>query len=195
MKIYLSILVFIIISCETDKNNIVTESEMTNFISEILSDTTNLKIIDSKKTLISNFDFTPSLKPIKFEGYESTETKYLSDILEEKDTLFIYNQITSKTKINFNELEKQGFKIFDLCRYSKENLTFEEIKNEAIKSNKVNNLNYGDYFLMIKKPIFNKKRNKAILNVNNIDSGKELLLIKLGAKWRKTEISSRINCY
>lgn len=189
MKIYLSILVFILISCKTDNNNIVSESEMTNFISEILSDTTNLKIIDSKKTLISNFDFTPPLKPILFEGYEATETKYLSDILEEKDTLFIYNQFFSKTKINFNKLEKQGFKIFDMCRYSKNNLTFEEIKTEAKKMNKINNLNYGDYFIMIKKPIFNKKRNKVFLNVNKIGSGEEYLLIKENNVWSKTEVS------
>lgn len=190
MKIFLSILVFLLISCKTDDNSFIKESEMTNLISEILSDTTNLKIIDSKKTLVSNLDFTPSFKPIQIEGYKITETKYLCDILEENDTLFIYNQITSKNKIDFNTLEKKGFKIFDLCKYSNENFTFEQIKNEAQRLNTINGLNYGDYFLMIKNPIFNKKRNKAVLKVNHIGSGKEYLLVKENNIWSKNRISS-----
>jgi hypothetical protein len=188
MRIFAFIFALLLVSCETDKENAVSQTEITNFVSEILSDTTNLKIIESKKTLISNFDFTPEL-PIEFEGYQTTRTQYISEILEEKDTLFIFNQINSKVKIDFNQLEKESFQIFDLIHYTKADFTIEEIKKEASKLNESNSLKYGDYFLMMKKPIFNKKRNKVVLNVNSIGSGHEYLLEKKGNNWKKTRIS------
>ena len=83
MRIFAFIFALLLVSCETDKENAVSQTEITNFVSEILSDTTNLKIIESKKILISNFDFTPEL-PIEFEGYQTTRTQYISEILEEK---------------------------------------------------------------------------------------------------------------
>ena len=116
MRIFAFIFALLLVSCETDKENAVSQTEITNFVSEILSDTTNLKIIESKKILISNFDFTPEL-PIEFEGYQTTRTQYISEILEEKDTLFIFNQINSKVKIDFNQLEKESFQIFDLIHF------------------------------------------------------------------------------
>ena len=188
MRIFAFIFALLLVSCETDKENAVSQTEITNFVSEILSDTTNLKIIESKKTLISNFDFTPEL-PIEFEGYQTTRTQYISEILEEKDTLFIFNQINSKVKIDFNQLEKESFQIFDLIHYTKADFTIEEIKKEASKLNESNSLKYGDYFLMMKKPIFNKKRNKVVLNVNSIGSGHEYLLEKKGNNWKNTRIS------
>ena len=188
MRIFAFIFAILLVSCETDKENAVSQAEITNFISEILSDTTNLKIMESKKTLISNFDFTPELL-IEFEGYQTTRTQYISEILEEKDTLFIFNQINSKVKIDFNQLEKESFQIFDLIHYTKADFTIEEIKKEASKLNESNSLKYGDYFLMMKKPIFNKKRNKVVLNVNSIGSGHEYLLEKKGNNWKKTRIS------
>jgi hypothetical protein len=188
MRIFAFIFALLLVSCETDKENAVSQTEITNFVSEILSDTTNLKIIESKKILISNFDFTPEL-PIEFEGYQTTRTQYISEILEEKDTLFIFNQINSKVKIDFNQLEKESFQIFDLIHYTKADFTIEEIKKEASKLNESNSLKYGDYFLMMKKPIFNKKRNKVVLNVNSIGSGHEYLLEKKGNNWKKTRIS------
>ena len=188
MRIFAFIFAILLVSCETDKENAVSQAEITNFISEILSDTTNLKIMESKKTLISNFDFTPELL-IEFEGYQTTRTQYISEILEEKDTLFIFNQINSKVKIDYNQLEKEGYRIFDLIHYTKVDFTIEEIKMEASKLNETNNLKYGDYFLMMKKPIFNKKRNKVVLNVNSIGSGHEYLLEKKENNWIKTKIS------
>ena len=188
MRIFAFIFALLFVGCNFNYEKAVSQTEITNFISDILSDTTNLKIMESKKTLISNFDFTPEL-PIEFEGYQTTRTQYISEILEEKDTLFIFNQINSKVKIDYNQLEKEGFQIFDLCSYSKADFTIEEIKKLASKLNETNNLKYGDYFLMMKKPIFNKKRNKVVLNVNSIGSGHEYLLEKKGNNWKKTRIS------
>ncbi len=76
-----------------------------------------------------------------------------------------------------------------MIHYTKADFTIEEIKKEASKLNESNSLKYGDYFLMMKKPIFNKKRNKVVLNVNSIGSGHEYLLEKKGNNWKKTRIS------
>ena len=109
MRIFAFIFALLLVSCETDKENAVSQTEITNFVSEILSDTTNLKIIESKKTLISNFDFTPEL-PIEFEGYQTTRTQYISEILEEKD-LPNYIYIPTLNLVEYVKSFKNNFSI------------------------------------------------------------------------------------
>ena len=67
MRIFAFIFALLFVGCNFNYEKAVSQTEITNFISDILSDTTNLKIMESKKTLISNFDFTPEL-PIEFDA-------------------------------------------------------------------------------------------------------------------------------
>lgn len=186
-KVTLVLLIGLLISCETKKQ----PNEATEFISEILSDTTALQIITAKNTLISNFDWTPNHAIIGFDEDEKkiTEVSFLSELLDEKDTLYISKQLKSKNKIDFEALKEQGFKIFDICKYSSESLSYEEIKLKALQQNKANKLkDYQDHFVMLKNPIFNKAGDKVYQRVNYLGSGTEYLFVKEKDKWSKKRV-------
>ena len=186
-KVILIVLLVVVICCETKKQ----PNPTTVFISEILSDTTEIQIITSKNALISNFDWTPTLSIIGFndEGEAITEVRYLSELLEEKDTLYISEQLHSKNKIDFEALKREGFKIFDLCKYSSENLSHQQIRQKASEQNAGNKFEKnGDYFVMLKNPIFNKKKDKVYVRVNSLRSGTAYLFVKEKNKWTKKKL-------
>lgn len=190
MKIVIQTLFFLLLfSCKTK----IEDNKSTEFISEILSDTNELKIITSKNTLVSNFDWTPNHPIIGFDdnNKEITNVTFISEILEEKDTLYVSKQLKSKNKIDFEKLKSDGFKIFDLCKYSSENLTRDEIRQKASELNAENKLNRnGDFFIMLKNPIFNTKGDKVYFRINYLTSGTEYLFFKENGKWNKTKVGA-----
>ena len=190
MKIVIQTLfIFLLFSCKTK----IEDNESTEFICEILSDTTELKIITSKNTLVSNFDWTPNRPIIGFDDKdkEITQVTFISEILEEIDTLYVHKQLKSKNKIDFEKLKSDGFKIFDLCTYSSENLTLEEIRQKASELNAENKLKINnDFFIMFKNPIFNRKGDKVYLRINYLTFGTEYLFIKENVKRNKSKIGT-----
>ncbi len=190
MKIVIQTLfIFLLFSYKTK----IEDNESTEFICEILSDTTELKIITSKNTLVSNFDWTPNRSIIGFDDKdkEITQVTFISEILEEIDTLYVHKQLKSKNKIDFEKLKSDGFKIFDLCTYSSENLTLEEIRQKASELNVENKLKINnDFFIMFKNPIFNRKGDKVYLRINYLTFGTEYLFIKENVKRNKSKIGT-----
>lgn len=92
MKLFLLLTGFIfILSCNKDKSKIinddsVSDEECIQFLNEVLSDIVNLKIIPSKKVIISNCDFH-KWNFSRFKNYSDVQILY--ELLEEKDTMFI----------------------------------------------------------------------------------------------------------
>ena len=90
------------------------------FLNEILSDTTELKILLSKQQLISNFGsgyMLPPILPLDPKNSRKTisHTKFISDTLNIMDTIFVRQQRMDNAKLDLNKLGEYGFKIFNAC--------------------------------------------------------------------------------
>jgi len=171
-----------------DIDNLLTSDFKLNFLNKILSDTIDLKIIDSKRILISDY---PKMSPPILNWYTNgeelappirvTHSQLISKYLKEKDTLFIQKQFRDNKKLNLSELTKYGFKMFDLKNHQKSDSLYKLIRKHY---KKVGLKNYGDLFL-ISKPIFNKQLNSAYLRVQYGVTGYTYEIKKVNGKWEK----------
>jgi hypothetical protein len=192
MRKYLKILLIIltITSCKTEivKEIEISEQFKLEFLNEILSDTIDIKIIESKEQLISN---SPTIPPpfyleINPENPKVTFSfaKFISDTLKIYDTTFVKNQSKSNNSLNLNELTKYGFRIFDMesaINEQKENGYF-------LIDSKIDSLNKGKNsykYLSITKPIFNKELNLAFIRVAQGYGGNTIILKKENGKWKR----------
>ena len=62
LKLFFFLISFVFVSCNEDKskvvnNDLVSDEECIQLLNEVLSDTVNLKLIPSKRIIISNCDF------------------------------------------------------------------------------------------------------------------------------------------
>jgi len=162
----------------------ITNDFKLEFLSSILNDTTELRIISSKSELISNYHELglPNLPTKRGNSRETiSHTKFISDTLNVRDTMFIRQQIIDNTKLDIDKLSEYGFKIFDQKILVDQNLSRKQIWDIADKLNAGTN---NKSFLKISKPIFNKKQNLAYLMLEKGYFGETLILEKRDNKWR-----------
>ena len=171
---------FVFISCKDDKSRIVnddlvSDQECIQFLNEVLSDTVNLKLIPSKRIIISNCDFH-RWNLSAFENYSDYD--FLYELLEEKDTVFVKNQIDTLKCFKTTELKNFGFQIYNFKKIF-DNVEYDSIPREIEKINISNgNPEFGDGFIMLQRPIFNRKRDKILLRIDYMNSGIDYLLSK-----------------
>lgn len=195
LKLVLLLIGFVFISCIEDKskvvnNDSVSDEDCIQFLNEVLSDTINLKFIPSKRIIISNCDFH-RWNFSRFENYSDYEILY--ELLEEKDTVFIKNQIDTLDCFKTNKLKNFGFQIYNFKKVL-DKVEYDSIPRKIEEINISNgNPEFGDSFIMFQRPIFNKKRNKVLLRVDYMYSGEEFLLTKKNNTWEKKKVGAWMN--
>lgn len=195
LKLVLLLIGFVFISCIEDKskvvnNDSVSDEECIQLLNEVLSDTINLKLIPSKKVIISNCDFHRWIFS-EFEDYSDYEILY--ELLEEKDTVFIKNQIDTLDCFKTNKLKNFGFQIYNFKKVL-DKVEYDSIPRKIEEINISNgNPEFGDSFIMLQRPIFNKKRNKVLLRVDYMYSGEKFLLTKKNNTWEKKKVGAWMN--
>jgi hypothetical protein len=180
--VFIPIILFI--SCKREKSTIAIEkNEITNefrlqFLNEILSDTLELKLIQSKSNLISNSNILP---PPSYDVDFFRESNYISEVLEINDTVFVQKQFDLNPTFNFDDLSKLGFIILDVKSIVKKGGGYYKILDEV-------NLYYKNCdtccMLVLSKPIFNKEKNKAYLRMGCGSGGRSIILEKKLNKWK-----------
>ena len=186
---------FVFISCKDDKSRIVnddlvSDQECIQFLNEVLSDTVNLKLIPSKRIIISNCDFH-RWNLSAFENYSDYD--FLYELLEEKDTVFVKNQIDTLKCFRTTELKNFGFQVYDFKKRL-DKVEYDSIPKEIEKINISNgNPEFGDGFIMIQRPIFNRKRDKILLRIDYTTSGIDYLLSKKNNSWEKKKVGAWMN--
>ena len=180
LKLFFLLIFFVFISCKEDKskvvsNDLVSDKECIQFLNEVLSDTVNLKLIPSKRIIISNCDFH-RWNLSAFENYSDYD--FLYELLEEKDTAFVKNQIDTLKCFKTTELKNFGFQIYNFKKIF-DKVEYDSIPREIEKINISNgNPEFGDGFIMLQRPIFNRKRDKILLRIDYMNSGIDYLLSK-----------------
>ncbi|MGS2765286.1 hypothetical protein [Sinomicrobium sp. M5D2P9] len=169
---------------ETKENIVITDEFKLEFLNQVLSDTTELKVLLTKSQLISNAGFggmTPPLLPVDPKNSKKTIShwKFISDSLKVSDTMFIRKQVSDNIHLDLNRLEKYGFNVFDL----KSKLENNEPYSAIIDSISEGTENYG--ILKFNKPIFNKDKNLAYLMLEQGAGGQTLILALVDGKWKK----------
>ncbi|MDC9722427.1 MAG: hypothetical protein PSN34_06595 [Urechidicola sp.] len=186
--------VILFISCDEQTEVLITNSDRIDFLVEILSDTTELKIIKSKDQLISNH--ASLIKPFfwtidkddNIEVYSGSVIKYISDSLRVNDTIFIKEQIKQNRYFDMDKLESYGFRIFDNKYYNEHPEIDWQTRNDMIDSLNIGKKSYR--VLHISKPIFNKSFDLAFIRTRHGPSGQSLILEKKDQKWIKKNILS-----
>lgn len=183
----------VLIACKKNLNceNIKTiEHDPTALLCEILSDTIEIKIIKTKKKVLSNFNCIPDPPFISLETSEKqSKVSYVSQILNEQDTLFIQKQLNKGHKIDFEKLKKEKFIVLDLAKWFKKRYSMENIEKEVVRINDSLGFKNDNTILMFKGPIINKKGDRVFLQMDHFRSGETYLFEKMGGKWRKRKIS------
>ncbi len=180
LKLFFFLISFVFVSCNEDKskvvnNDLVSDEECIQLLNEVLSDTVNLKFIPSKRIIISNCDFH-RWNFSRFENYSDYEILY--ELLEEKDTVFIKNQIDTLDCFKTTKLKNFGFQIYNFKKVL-DNVEYDSIPRKIEKINIQNgNPEFGDGFIMLQRPIFNRKRDKILLRIDYMNSGIDYLLSK-----------------
>lgn len=169
----------------------ISEEHKFELLNEILSDTTGLKILYSKKQLISNFGGAYVLPPTlprdpKKPKKTISHYKFIFDTLNISDTVFVKQQMIENSKLDLNRLKEYGFKMFDLKGLLEKNVPYDSILDLADSLN-IGANNYS--FLRYSVPIFNKEKNLAYIILAQGSGGVTLILEKEEGKWkRKYEI-------
>lgn len=178
------------ISCKQKELNIEIKSEdKIDFLNEILSDTINLKIINSKNQLISNYPFFPPPRlPMdeKNPTHSISHYEYISDTLKIDDISFVRKQAKSNNNFKLDLLSHYGFKILDVETYFKQKISHDSVREIAHEYNKKHDNVHS--FLVISKPIFNKDMNLAYIRLMQGYGGETVILEKRNGKWMKKNV-------
>ncbi|WP_299121511.1 hypothetical protein [uncultured Tenacibaculum sp.] len=195
MKLKILLLISVIIISYKTKNSevIISNTDKARILNEILSDTTDLKLIPYQRVFISDFNFLPQL-PYMIEKEGEFETvshlKYLSHYLKEKDTLFLKKQIEKNKTFNLKMLAKYNYQILNTSELLKEGVTHDSLsKIVHERMTPLERLHNESYFL-IDKPIFNKKMNRVCFGIHRRSSGEDFVFEKINGKWKKINSSS-----
>jgi hypothetical protein len=187
VKFYILIFGLFLITCkEAEKKPIhISDEFKLEFLNEILLDTIDLKIIESKGQLISNYNLmSPPFLPIDPKNPRKTIslTRYISDSLKVADTMFIKNQFIDNRKLDLNRLSDYGFKMFDY-KSQIENKVPSDSTWKLVESLNKGTENYS--FLIISKPVFNENKNLAYIQLQQGSGGDSYILEKVNGKWIK----------
>lgn len=195
LKLFLLLIGFVFISCNENKSKVVnddsvSDEECIQLLNEVLSDTINLKLIPSKKVIISNCDFH-KWNLSNFEDY--SELDFFYELLEENDTTFINKQMDNLDCFKVTELKNFGFQIYNFKKIF-DKVEYDSIPKEIEKINISNgNPQFGDVFFMLQRPIVNKNRDKVILRIDYMTSGITYLLSKKNNTWEKKKVGGWMN--
>lgn len=192
LKLFLLLIGFVFISSNENKSKVVnddsvSDEECIQLLNEVLSDTINLKLIPSKKVIISNCDFH-KWNLSNFEDY--SELDFFYELLEENDTTFINKQMDNLDCFKVTELKNFGFQIYNFKKLF-DKVEYDSIPKEIEKINISNgNPQFGDVFFMLQRPIVNKNRDKVILRIDYMTSGITYLLSKKNNTWEKKKVGA-----
>lgn len=119
--------------------------------------------------------------------------RFCMNYQKKKILTFIKNQIDSLDCFKTTELKNFGFQIYNFKKVL-DKVDYDSIPKEIEKINILNgNPEFGDAFIMLQRPIFNKKRNKVLLRVDYMYSGIEYLLSKKNNSWEKKKVGAWMN--
>jgi hypothetical protein len=191
-----SILTILSLSCSDKKQSTQTAFSIDNetkmeFLNEIFSDTTNLKLLPDQNIMISDFNFIPTLPKLIFKDDEyvnATYLEFLSHHLYEKDTLFIKEQIEKNKSFDLKQLSKFGYRVLNTRDLIKSGVTVDSLSTIVQNKNTDTDNIYNGLYILIDKPIFNKEMNRAYLSINTVNSGTDYVLKKANGNWEKEEI-------
>lgn len=196
---YLSLIILLIsISCKKEKKlvtkeietPIITEKFKLSFLDEILSNKEDeyLYPYDYKNPylMFQTFEYTGNTDIIylKRMGKPSTFPEFINSYFKSIDTTFIINQLKENESLDVYKLSEKGYNIID---WSKINY-YDGVKEIKLVSEdsiqKLRDENEKEGQLMLGKPIFNKKLNKAYISMGYFMShGYQLLYKKESNKW------------
>jgi len=187
-KIILILIILLSISCkQTEKNKDFEKIELNekfklDFLSQILSDSTDYKLLKKPNRFISNyFDLSPQFEN---DSLKISHSEYISQVLEINDIDFIKGQIEQNESFDYDKLGDYGFNILDAKGLIEKGITYTKILEYTEKKE-----NYG--FLIISVPIFNKDLNRAYIRLYDF-GGETIIFEKINGKW---EITNRIDQY
>ena len=196
MKFKILLLISVIImSCKAKSNEvIISNTDKARILNDILSDTTDLKLIPYQRVFISDFNFLPQLPyhMIEKEGLfeKVSHLKYLSHYLKEKDTLFLKKQIEKNKTFDLKMLAKYNYRILNTCELLKEGVTHDSLSKIVHERMTPLERLYNESYLLINKPIFNKKMNRVCFGIHRESSGENFVLEKINGKWKKIGLTS-----
>ncbi|WP_417887958.1 hypothetical protein [Zunongwangia sp.] len=200
-NIFYLVVIFQFLNCTNGKNHDKgSNDEKSNYeisgkirlamLDEILKD--NVQIIRNKKALIVHHKLMPEIEHFSGSG-ENLEKiaylDYLSNTLKENDTSFIKYQIDQLKAFSLEDLETDGYNIFDFKHYVNKDIEIDSIYQIVELSNYENGIdNQALQFLY--GPIMNKKKNKVYLKIDTPYSGNTYLFEKKDGVWSKKNIGN-----
>ena len=187
-KVFCILMVLLFISCKKEQLKEVSFSDefKLEFINEILSDSLNQRYFFKNKSLVSNFPAIPPIVPINDIEYPDMELnsvlKYISHYLKTTDTLFILKQMKKNEKLNFDQLSRFGYNLFDYKHCINNHIKLDSIhKLVAIECEKFSYKKSSVIF--VSTPIFNKELNLAFIRFRDFGGGESVIFEKNNNKW------------
>jgi hypothetical protein len=183
------ILILTILSCSNhgDKNaslntrDSTTTVDLYGFLNYVLTDSTDIGLVKDGYKVISDIELLP---PPSFYGPEKF-SDYLSEKLNEKDTLYIVNQLKERKNFRTDGLQAFGFTIVKVSDLRDKKIEGEEFWNTIHD-------NYGPGYLTVSRPIFNREFTKAYLRFGYVcdglcGGGEDMILERINGKWTITQ--------
>ncbi|WP_152973285.1 hypothetical protein [Lacinutrix mariniflava] len=201
---YLYIVILLISSCKEEKQQtveeverpIITDKFKLEFLNDILSNKEDeyLYPYDYKKPYLMfnsiEYKGNKDVAYIAALGKPSTLPEYVNHFFKENDTVYIINQIKDNYNLNVFQLSKYGHNIIDWSKVRYTDKNSKEVRlisEDSIQKLITDNEKEGQ--LMLSKPIFNKKLNKAYVSVGYFMShGYDLLYVKENSNWKFVKI-------
>lgn len=198
-KTLFTLILIILLSNCSDKNQSgrtqisIDNKTKAEFLNEILSDTTNFKLLPDQNIMISDFNLIQHLpRSVSKNGefIKVSEIEFLSHHLKENDTVFIKQQIKDNNHFNLKDLSNFGYRILNTTELLKDGTSVYDLSSIVLNNQTKTDKLYNGYFVLLDKPIFNKELNRAYLSVNGLNSGTEYLFVKKNETWIKENIGS-----
>ena len=178
-------------NAEIENIPIITNKFKIEFLNEILKDTSIYNLRHYKNPYIFQHSYyrdetRPNVKNGHLENISLS--KFISIYLKIKDTSFVSKQLDSLNIMDMGKLKDYGFKFIDWEKLKKYNYTTESLIVENLVSNdsieKLEKAIEVDKIIWLTKPVFNKRVNKAYIEVgNSIYWSNALLYEKKKDKW------------
>jgi len=173
--------------------DVLIKTEITNnfkleFLNQILSDSSETKLIYDKKELISNHPLLPpSFLSLDLENLTQSisHADFISETLNVFDVDFIEKQFAKNKQFDLSKISKFGFNVIDIRSYMESGVKLDSITKIAKKYYEKNNIkNYSRVFY-ITKPIFNKELNLAYIRIGHGPSGMTLIYERRNNTWNQ----------
>ncbi|MDA0176213.1 hypothetical protein OOZ35_01775 [Mesoflavibacter profundi] len=176
-----------IISCKKKNNtDLISNKFKIDFLVQILSDTTESKLLNDKRELVSNFTIVvpPSLPIDPINKNKSINlSQYISDTLNINDIEFVKQQFIDNKRFSFNQLSNKGFNVIDIEKYYSNNIKWDSINKIASNYYKKENMKKYFSYLSITKPIFNRELNLAYVRIRLGSGGMSRIYKKVNGTW------------